>query len=57
VVDPFGHGRAVIALSCPGMVLSPGPVPITAGINRGAQALYLRDPDGFTIELFQPPAR
>jgi hypothetical protein len=39
------------------MVLSPGPVPITAGINGGAQAVYLRDPGGFTVELFQPPRR
>ena len=30
------------------------PVLITAGINRGAYAVYLRDPDGFTIELYQP---
>ena len=34
---------------------SPGPVTITAGINRGGQAAYFRDPDGFTLELFQPP--
>lgn len=31
------------------------PTLITAGVNRGARAAYLRDPDGFTIELFQPP--
>jgi hypothetical protein len=30
------------------------PVPITAGVNAGAYAVYLRDPDGFTIELVQP---
>jgi catechol 2,3-dioxygenase-like lactoylglutathione lyase family enzyme len=30
------------------------PVTIDAGANAGAQGLYLRDPDGFTIELFQP---
>lgn len=30
---------------------------ITAGINIGGSALYLRDPDGWTLELIQPPAR
>src|SRR5262245_56028165 len=32
------------------------PVQITAGINQGSWAVYLRDPDGFTIELVQPAA-
>lgn len=32
------------------------PIPITTGVNTGGSGLYLRDPDGFTIELFQPPA-
>lgn len=32
------------------------PVDIDTGINRGGFALYLRDPDGITVELFQPPA-
>jgi lactoylglutathione lyase len=36
---------------------SPGPVPITDGINAGAYALYMRDPDGFTLELVQPPPK
>jgi catechol 2,3-dioxygenase-like lactoylglutathione lyase family enzyme len=31
------------------------PALITAGVNRGARAAYFRDPDGFTLELFQPP--
>ena len=26
------------------------------GINAGGYALYLRDPDGIPMELFQPPA-
>ncbi|HZS88036.1 MAG TPA: VOC family protein [Chloroflexota bacterium] len=30
------------------------PVTIDAGANVGGKGLYLRDPDGFTIELFQP---
>jgi lactoylglutathione lyase len=35
---------------------SPGPVSITAGPNRGARGVYMFDPDGFYIELFQRPA-
>ena len=33
---------------------SSAPVPVTTGINAGASAVYMRDPDGFTIELVQP---
>ena len=33
------------------------PITIDAGANTGAKGLYLRDPDGFTIELFQPAPR
>jgi catechol 2,3-dioxygenase-like lactoylglutathione lyase family enzyme len=32
------------------------PVEVDTGINRGGYALYLRDPDGITLELFQPPS-
>jgi catechol 2,3-dioxygenase-like lactoylglutathione lyase family enzyme len=32
------------------------PVEVDTGINRGGYGLYLRDPDGITVELFQPPA-
>jgi catechol 2,3-dioxygenase-like lactoylglutathione lyase family enzyme len=31
------------------------PWAIDSGINEGGAAVYLRDPDGYTIELFQPP--
>lgn len=31
------------------------PVEIDTGINTGGYALYLRDPDGIPVELFQPP--
>jgi catechol 2,3-dioxygenase-like lactoylglutathione lyase family enzyme len=31
------------------------PVDVDTGINRGGSALYLRDPDGITVELFEPP--
>lgn len=30
------------------------PVVIDSGVNQGGLALYMRDPDGITIELFQP---
>jgi catechol 2,3-dioxygenase-like lactoylglutathione lyase family enzyme len=31
------------------------PVDITAGPNAGARSIYLLDPDGYPIELFQRP--
>lgn len=31
------------------------PVDVDAGANAGGRALYLRDPDGIPLELFQPP--
>lgn len=31
------------------------PVDIDTGINRGGKGLYLFDPDGITLELFQRP--
>lgn len=34
---------------------SPAPVAITAGANEGGWSVYLRDPDGITIQLLQPP--
>jgi catechol 2,3-dioxygenase-like lactoylglutathione lyase family enzyme len=30
---------------------------ITAGINRGGRTVYLRDPDGITLELVEAPPR
>jgi catechol 2,3-dioxygenase-like lactoylglutathione lyase family enzyme len=32
------------------------PVEVDTGINTGGYALYVRDPDGINVELFQPPA-
>ena len=32
------------------------PVEVDTGANAGGLALYLRDPDGIILELFQPPA-
>lgn len=31
------------------------PVEVDTGVNRGGLGLYLRDPDGITVELFQRP--
>ena len=39
-----------------GVRLVSPPAEITAGVHRGGYGVYVRDPDGFTIELFQPPA-
>jgi catechol 2,3-dioxygenase-like lactoylglutathione lyase family enzyme len=41
-------------LSQAGVAFVSEPVVITAGANEGAQAVYSRDPDGFTVELFRP---
>lgn len=38
-----------------GSFVSP-PVEVDTGVNKGGYALYLRDPDGISVELFQPPA-
>lgn len=32
------------------------PIEVDTGINTGGYALYVRDPDGINVELFQPPA-
>jgi catechol 2,3-dioxygenase-like lactoylglutathione lyase family enzyme len=45
------HARLLAA----GVTFMSEPVEITAGVNRGARAVYARDPDGFTVELFQRP--
>lgn len=33
------------------------PVEVDTGVNRGGLGVYLRDPDGTIVELFQPPRR
>ena len=32
------------------------PVDVDTGANAGGRAVYVRDPDGHTVELFTPPA-
>ena len=46
---------AVRDLSTAGVVFQSDPVEITAGPNQGGLVIYLKDPDGYTLELFQPP--
>jgi catechol 2,3-dioxygenase-like lactoylglutathione lyase family enzyme len=36
--------------------LSP-PIEVDTGVNKGGLSLYLRDPDGITLELFQRPPK
>jgi catechol 2,3-dioxygenase-like lactoylglutathione lyase family enzyme len=41
-------------LSRHGVTFVSGPVRVSSGSNANSYACYLRDPDGFTIELVQP---
>lgn len=36
---------------------SDAPNYIAEGVNKGGYAVYLTDPDGFTLELLQPPPK
>jgi catechol 2,3-dioxygenase-like lactoylglutathione lyase family enzyme len=42
-------------LRAQGVAFASEPVAITAGPNRGGYGIYLRDPNGILIEMFQPP--
>lgn len=44
-------------LSARGVRFYSDPVLITAGVNTGGYGVYLLDPNGITLELFQPPKR
>jgi catechol 2,3-dioxygenase-like lactoylglutathione lyase family enzyme len=44
-------------LAAAGVSFVSPPVEVDTGINTGGYALYLRDPDGIVVELFQPPTR
>jgi catechol 2,3-dioxygenase-like lactoylglutathione lyase family enzyme len=39
-----------------GVTLVSEPTEITSGAHAGGWAVYLRDPDGFTVELYQGPS-
>ena len=42
------------ALSAKGVKFKSEPVTITAGPNEGGLVIYFFDPDGYTLEMFQP---
>lgn len=46
----------VVRLAASGVSPVSSPVEIDRGVNRGNRACYLRDLDGFTLELMQPPS-
>ncbi len=50
---PKAHARA---LACGARAVGEGWIVVPAGPNAGASIAYLRDPDGVTIELFEPAA-
>lgn len=45
------------ALKAKGAQFRSPPIEIDAGANKGGWALYMLDPDGIPVELFQPPVR
>lgn len=42
------------AIKNEGITFISGPVDVDTGVNAGGVGLYLKDPDGITMELFQP---
>ncbi|MGI8624821.1 MAG: VOC family protein [Solirubrobacteraceae bacterium] len=44
------------AVACGAHPVSAAPTEVPAGPRAGTRVAYVRDPDGVTIELFQPPA-
>ena len=49
--------EAYSELKVKGVEFRSPPVEITHGANRGGWGVYLLDPDGITVELFQPPRK
>lgn len=52
-ISVSGISEIYAALSERGVEFVSPPEPITSGVNQGGLGCYLRDPDGFTIELFE----
>ena len=44
-------------LGARGVVVRSAPVEVDYGANKGAWGVYIEDPDGIPMELFQPPPR
>ncbi len=53
LVDDLRAGYA--ALQDQGVRFKSEPIEITEGPNQGGLVVYFYDPDGYTLELFQPP--
>jgi len=53
LVDDLGAVLSAIAAS--GWTAAGKPQTLTAGPNAGKRVVYVRDPDGTTIEFMQPP--
>ncbi|MCC6793445.1 MAG: VOC family protein [Thermomicrobiales bacterium] len=49
-------GSCYEELRAKGVVFKSEPVRITAGPNEGGYVIYFLDPDGYPLELFQPPS-
>lgn len=45
------------AVTCGATPVSERPIDVAAGPRAGSRLAYLRDPDGVTIELLEPPPR
>ena len=43
------------SLTAEGVRFKSAPVTISAGPNKGGLVAYFYDPDGYLLELFQPP--
>ncbi|MGH9125264.1 MAG: VOC family protein [Acidimicrobiales bacterium] len=43
------------AVACGATAVSAAPIEVAAGPRAGTRLAYIRDPDGVTIELVQPP--
>ena len=51
-----GYCMRAMELRHHGVTMMSDPAEITAGAHAGGWAVYVRDPDGFTVELYQGPA-
>lgn len=54
LVDDMDRMRAH-AVACGAVAVSTAPIDVAAGPRAGTRLAYLRDPDGVTIEMIQPP--
>jgi len=54
-VEDIAAARARAA-ACGAAPVSAAPIDIVRGPKAGTRVAYVRDPDGVTIELLQPPA-